>query len=145
MLARGDTSRKRELVHRIGAIEWHDLGDIAAATATYRGAIEEDADDAEAYDALANLYAQGELWNELCELLETRLARSEGAVARSLRARLAEVAASRGDEARARTQSARLLEDPELVARAPRRRRATLRSAWATRTSRARCCAAAPR
>ncbi len=115
VLARGDTSRKRELVHRIGAIEWRDLGDIAAATATYRGAIDDDPDDADAYAALADLYAQAERWEDLCDLLETRLARAEGDVARSLRARLAEVAASRGDEVRARTQSARLLEDPELA------------------------------
>ncbi|HTB74892.1 MAG TPA: tetratricopeptide repeat protein [Polyangiaceae bacterium] len=117
VLARGDASpasRKKELVHRIGAIEWHDLGDVAAATTTYRSAIADDADDADAHAALAELYAQAGRWEDLCELLETRLARAEGDLARSLRARLAEVAASRGDEVRARTQSARLLEDPDL-------------------------------
>jgi tetratricopeptide (TPR) repeat protein len=115
VLARGDTSRRRELMHRIGAIEWHDLNDIVAATATYRAAIEDDADDADAYGALADLYALAERWEDLCELLEARLARAEGEVARSLRARLAEIAATHGYEVRARTQSARLLEDPELA------------------------------
>src|SRR6516225_3827823 len=66
VLARGDTSRKKELVHRIGAIEWHDLGDVAAATETYRSAIEDDADDADAYVALADLYAQAGRWEDLC-------------------------------------------------------------------------------
>jgi tetratricopeptide (TPR) repeat protein len=114
VLAQGDTSRRKELVHRIGAIEWHDLGDMAAATTTYRSAIEDDADDADAHAALADLYAQAERWEDLCDLLEARLGRAEGDLARSLRARLAQVAANRGDEARARTQSARLLEDPDL-------------------------------
>ncbi len=115
VLERGDTSRRRELVHRIGAIEWHDLGDVAAATATYRGAIDDDADDAEAYVALADLYAEAGRWEDLCDLLESRLTRAEGDLARALRARLAQVAATRGDEVRARTQCARLLEDPDLA------------------------------
>ena len=115
VLARGDTTRKKELVHRIGAIEWHDLGDIGAATATYSAALEEDPEDADAYIALSDLYACAERWADLCALLEARLARVDGAAARALRARLAEVAASHGDEERARIQCARLLEDPELA------------------------------
>ncbi len=115
VLARGDTSRKKELVHRIGAIEWHDLGDIAAATATYCAALEDDLEDVDAYVALSDLYACAERWSDLCALLEARLARSEGAAARSLRARLAEIAASHGDDERARIQCARLLEDAELT------------------------------
>ncbi|HEX3769911.1 MAG TPA: tetratricopeptide repeat protein [Polyangiaceae bacterium] len=115
VLARGDTDRKRELLHRIGAIEWHDLGDAGAAIGTYRGALTDDPDDAEAFRALSELYAHVELWSELCALLEDRLARVDGDAARPLRARLAEVAASHGDEVRARVQCARLLEDPGLA------------------------------
>ena len=115
VLARGDTSRKKELVHRIGAIEWHDLGDIDAATATYRAALDDDPEDVDAYAALSDLYACAERWADVCALLEVRLARVEGAAARALRARLAEIAASHGDEERARVQCARLLEDAELT------------------------------
>ena len=115
VLARGDTEKKRELVHRIGAIEWHDLGDAFAAIDTYRAALADDADDADAFGALAELYAHVERWPDLCALLEDRLARVEGDAARALRARLAEVAAAHGDDERARTQCARLLEDPGLA------------------------------
>ena len=115
VLARGATDRRRELVHRIGAIERHDLDDLAAATATYRGALDDDPEDADAFVALAELYALLEQWADLCNLLEERLSRTDGETARSLRGRLAEVAASHGDEHRARTQCARLLEDPGLA------------------------------
>jgi tetratricopeptide (TPR) repeat protein len=115
VLARGDTRRRRELVHRIGAIERHDLNDLAAATATFRGALDDDPEDADAFAALAELYALLEQWADLCNLLEERLSRTDGETARSLRGRLAEVAASHGDEHRARTQCARLLEDPGLA------------------------------
>ncbi len=115
VLARGDTDRRRELVHRIGAIERHDLGDLPAAMSTYRGALDDDAGDADAFVALSELYALVERWPDLCALFEERLAtHSEGEAARALRARLAEVAASHGDEQRARTQCARLLEDASL-------------------------------
>jgi golgin subfamily B member 1 len=115
VLARGDTDRKRELTHRIGAIEWHDLNDVDAATATFRGALDDDADDTDAYVALAELYEHAGRWTDLCRLLESRLTQTEGSAARDLRARLAETAAAHGDEDRARAQCARLLEDPDLA------------------------------
>ena len=104
------------LIHRIGTIEWRDLGDTAAAIATYRAALEGDADDAEANAALEELYAQAELWDDLYALFEERLVRVGGDAARKLRAKLAEIAAGRGDPDRARVQCARLLEDPQLTA-----------------------------
>jgi tetratricopeptide (TPR) repeat protein len=113
-LSRGGSVRRRELLHRIGAIERHDLGDVGAAIETYRTALDEDAADAEAYGALTELYAMAERWPDLCALLEARLARVEGETARSTRATLAEVAASHGDVARARAQCEVLLQDPEL-------------------------------
>ena len=85
-----------------------------AAVATFRGALEDDPEDADAYVALAELYTHSERWADLCHLLEDRLTRAEGDAARALRARLAVVAANHGDEERARTQCARLLEDAEL-------------------------------
>ena len=113
-LARAGTSRRRELLHRVGAIERHDLGDTMGAIQTYRTALDADADDTDAQTALAELYAQTEQWNELCVLLEARLVRVEGDAARATRATLAAVASAHGDEARARAQCARLLEEPEL-------------------------------
>ncbi len=113
--AGGRDAYRRELLHRIGAIEWRDLGDLEAAVATYGTALADDPDDAEAYTALAELYAQRESWSELCALLDAHATRAEGDEARSTRARLAEVAAAHGDDHRARVQCARLLEDPQLL------------------------------
>ncbi len=62
-LARGDATRRRELLHRIGAIERNDLGDVVAAIGTYRAALAEDPDDADAHTALAELFAQTEQYS----------------------------------------------------------------------------------
>ena len=114
-LGRAGPERRKELLHRIGVIERHDLGDVAAAIETYRAALEDDADDADAFAALGELLAQAGRWDELTSLLEARLARVEGDAARATRARLAEVAAEQGDEGRARSQCARLLEDAAIA------------------------------
>jgi tetratricopeptide (TPR) repeat protein len=114
-LGRAEPERRKELLHRIGVIERHDLGDVGAAIETYRAALENDADDADAFAALGELYAQAARWEELTALLEARLARVEGDAARATRARLAEVAADHGDEDRARAQCARLLEDAAIA------------------------------
>jgi len=115
-LARGSPERRRELIHRIGTVQWRDLGDLEAAITTYRAALEGDAEDTEAAAALETLFAKAEQWDNLYTLLEERLARAGGDTARSLRAKIARLAAERGDRERARTQCARLLEDPELRA-----------------------------
>jgi tetratricopeptide (TPR) repeat protein len=114
-LARGAPEQRRGLIHRIGTIEWRDLNDLPAAIATYRAALEGDADDLEAQAALEELFARAELWDDLSLLLEERLARAGGDASRTLRSKLAQLAANRGDEERARAQSARLLEDPQLL------------------------------
>jgi tetratricopeptide (TPR) repeat protein len=113
-LEQASAARRKELLHRIGVVERHDLDDLPAAILTYRLAIADDEDDADAYAALGDLYAQAGRWEELCALLEGRLARVEGDAARAIRARLAEVASQQGDPERARAQCARLLEDPAL-------------------------------
>ncbi len=115
-LARAETSRRRELLHRVGAIERHDLGDAAAAIETYRAALADDPDDTDAQTALGELFAQAHRWDDLCALLEARLTRAEGEAARATRATLAAVASAHGDEERARVQCTRLLEEPELSA-----------------------------
>jgi tetratricopeptide (TPR) repeat protein len=107
-------ARRRALLHRIGGIERSDLSDPAAAIQTYGQALQDDPDDADAHAALAELYAQTGRWAELTARLEARLERVDGDAARGVRASLAELAATHGDEARARAQCARLLEDPQL-------------------------------
>jgi tetratricopeptide (TPR) repeat protein len=114
-LTGGGTERRKELLHRIGTVERHDLRDVGAAIATYRAVLDEDSDDADAYAALEELYAQTEWWGELCALFERRVARIEGDAARSVRAKLVEVSAAHGDVQRARAHYARLLEDPQLA------------------------------
>ncbi len=114
-LARGGSAAKRkELLHRIGAIERNDLGDPAAAIATFRTALEDDQDDADAQVALGELYAQAKRWDDLCTLLEARLARADGETARVLRVTLVGIAAEHGDEGRARLHTARLLDEEGL-------------------------------
>jgi tetratricopeptide (TPR) repeat protein len=113
-IPRATPERRKDLLHRIGVIQRHDLLDVTAAIETYRTALADDPDDADAYEALGELLPQAGRWEELCTLLEERLSRAEGDAARTARARLAEVAAAKGDEARARMQCARLLEDAAL-------------------------------
>ena len=107
-------ARAKELLHRIGVIQRKDLRDSNAAIGTYGSILTIDPDDADAHGALEEMYALAERWPDLCALLETRVARVSGEVARSVRSTLARVAAEHGDAPRARTQCARLLEDPEL-------------------------------
>ena len=109
-----DPDRRRELLGRIGAIERGDLSDPRAAIATYNLALADDPGDGDAHRALVELYGQTGLWAELMALLDARLERTSDDEARTTRAMLAELAASHDDEARARRQCARLLEDPAL-------------------------------
>ncbi len=114
-LAGASPARRRELLHRIGGIERHDLHDSAAAVATFRSALDDDPDDADAFAALEELYRQGERWSELAALIEQGLSRSVGLAAQVLRAKLAPLLALHGDRDRAKTHSAILLEDPDLA------------------------------
>jgi tetratricopeptide (TPR) repeat protein len=107
-------TRRREILHRIGGIQRHDLGDVDAAIETYRQALEHDPADSDAYGALEELYTVAGRWAPLFDLLEGRLARMSGDGSRDLRARLARLAAEHGDPQRAREQCERLLSDPEL-------------------------------
>ncbi|MCL2447549.1 MAG: tetratricopeptide repeat protein, partial [Polyangiaceae bacterium] len=108
-----DPARRRMLLHRIGGIERHDLGDVDAAIATFCSALADDPDDADAAAALEELYAEAERWGDFATFLELRVARSTGDVERSARARLAEILALQGEEARAAIHCHRLLDDPE--------------------------------
>ncbi len=115
-LEQAGPGRRRELLHRIGSIQWHDLNDLDGAIATYRQALDADDNDADAFAALADLYDLASRREELCTLLEARLGRVEGRRARAASGHaFAEVAAAAGDADRARAQCARLLEDTQLA------------------------------
>jgi tetratricopeptide (TPR) repeat protein len=116
-LERGPSpERRRELLHKIGAIQRSDVGDRAGAIETYKTALASDPDDGEARTALAGLYSETEAWDLLSELLEEQLARSTGEEAKRARARIAELAAVHGQPNRARTYARRLLEEALLSA-----------------------------
>jgi Tfp pilus assembly protein PilF len=70
--------RRRALRLTIGAIERRDLGDTAAAVATYRGALAEDATDLAAFAELLDLLEARGDWDALHEEITGRLARADG-------------------------------------------------------------------
>jgi tetratricopeptide (TPR) repeat protein len=107
-------ARRRELLHRIGGIERNDIGDVPAAIATYRAALDDDADDLDASRALEELYRATARWVDLCALLEERLTRTSGGSARAVEAQLAELHAAHGDPYAAEAHCLHLLEDPDL-------------------------------
>src|SRR6185437_12639206 len=124
-----EPARRRELYHAIGAIERRDLGDAAAALATYRRALAEQPDDRRAFDALLEIYEAQGAWGELRAELGRALDRAAGEERAALLLRSAQVAAAHGalDEAALRyaemlAGSATLSEDvlaaAEQVARA---------------------------
>jgi len=115
-LERGpDPARRRALLHRIAGIERNDLANALAAIETYKIALDDDPDDADAHAALYELYGEQGLWPDLCQLLEARLRRAPPDEARHVRAQLATVAAQHGDAARARAQCEALFEDQALA------------------------------
>jgi len=88
--------RRRALLHTIGTIERRDLGDSAAAVATYRSALAEDATDVAAFaELLSLLEARGE-WEALHEELTGQLARAEGDERSATVRRLAAIAVAQG-------------------------------------------------
>jgi golgin subfamily B member 1 len=114
-----EPSRRRELLHAIGAIARRDLGDRAAAVDAYRQAREEDPGDRAAFTALVELYEAGEEWEPLYEELRHAFARESSERGESgeerlgLARRLAELAAARGWQGRAAAHYRALLElDP---------------------------------
>ncbi|MGA3119299.1 MAG: tetratricopeptide repeat protein [Polyangiaceae bacterium] len=114
-LERASGARRRDLLHRIGGIQRHDLADVDGAVTTYRTAIDEDAGDIDAQVALEELYSGSGRWTDLCELLEWRLPQTSGDVSRGLQSRLARLSAEHGDPERARMHCMRLLDDPDLT------------------------------
>jgi tetratricopeptide (TPR) repeat protein len=117
----GDPARRRALRHAIGAIERRDLGDRAAALLTYREALEEDASDEAALEALLALHEAASDWAGLEGELGSAADRASGSAKISLVLRLAALLGARGqlDRAALRYRELMALEpslDDELLA-----------------------------
>jgi tetratricopeptide (TPR) repeat protein len=106
--------RRRQLLHKIGAIQRSDVGDSAGAIETYATALANDPDDGEARATLAALYTETEAWDLLSTLLEEQLARAPQEEAKGVRARIAELASVHGQPNRARAHARQLLEEGSL-------------------------------
>src|SRR5262249_25871780 len=74
----GDAPRPRAPPHAIGTIQRRDLGDTAAAVATYRRALAEDPSDRAALAALLELHEASGDWEALYTEQLSALERAEG-------------------------------------------------------------------
>jgi tetratricopeptide (TPR) repeat protein len=117
-LERGpEPARRRELLHSIGSIERYELLNPDAAIGAYKRALKDDPSDRAAHAALAELYAETEAWDDLCDVLEAHLPHASSPEdARRARAQLAEVAATHGQKDRAAVHAKALLADADLAA-----------------------------
>jgi tetratricopeptide (TPR) repeat protein len=105
-----DPSRRRALLHAIGAIERRNLNDLAAAVATFRLALADDPGDAAAFAELLELHeARGE-WEALYADLVGLLERVEGEERLATVRRLAEISVAQGWRARAAQHSRAVLD-----------------------------------
>jgi tetratricopeptide (TPR) repeat protein len=99
--------RRRELLHAIAVIERRDLGDPIAALATYRRAMEDDASDRLAWEAVLEILEATGAWDEVASELDRALGEgsrliSDGAADRAaLHLRAARVAERLGRGERA--------------------------------------------
>lgn len=112
-----EPARRRELFHKIGAVQRRDLGEVRAAVDTYRRALAEFPEDKAFRGALYAALEASSSWGELYEDLARA---AEGATAEErphLERRLAEVSLSAEEPERAaRHFSAVLASDIDLVA-----------------------------
>ncbi|MDB4938602.1 MAG: Exonuclease SbcC, partial [Labilithrix sp.] len=112
-----EPARRKELLHGIGSIERYELLDPDAAIGAYKRALKDDPTDETAHAALAELYAETEAWDDLCDVLEAHLPNaSSPEEARRARAQLAEVASAHGQPERAALHAKALLADVDLSA-----------------------------
>ncbi|MDB4942278.1 MAG: Exonuclease SbcC [Labilithrix sp.] len=116
-LERGpDASRRKQLLHSIGTIERAELGNPDAAIGAYKRALKDDPADQVAHDALVELYAETEAWDDLCDVLEAHLPHAATAEERKrTRAQLAEVASAHDQKERAVLHARELLGERELT------------------------------
>jgi tetratricopeptide (TPR) repeat protein len=104
-----EPARRRELFHKIGAVQRRDLGEVRAAVETYRRALAEFPDDkafrGALYAALEASQSWGELYEDLARAAETASAEERPHLER----RLAEVSLSADEPERAARHFAAVL------------------------------------
>ena len=109
--------RRRQLLHSIGSIERYELANPDGAVMAYKRALKDDPKDLEAHGALVELYEETEAWEDLCNVLDEHLQHAASPEeARATRAKLAEVAATHGQGARAALHAGALVADRALTA-----------------------------
>jgi tetratricopeptide (TPR) repeat protein len=86
-----DALDRRTLLARVAALEEHQLGDRAAAIATWRDVLADLPSDAGALSALERLYQAAGAWRELIDVLRRMLDHADPAAALQLLARIAEI------------------------------------------------------
>jgi len=96
-----EPSRRRELLHSMGAIQRRDLKDFAAAVETFRLALADDPGDRAAYEGLLEVHVEAEAWDELYGELQRGLERAEGDERMDLELRMAGVSVTSGQPERA--------------------------------------------
>ncbi|MDC3984289.1 tetratricopeptide repeat protein [Polyangium jinanense] len=112
LAATTDPDRRRQIFHSIGTIERRGLRDLAAAAATYRRALEEDAGDRGAYEALLDVLEEGSDAEGLYAALASGVERAADAEERAaITLRMANLSASRGWIERARQHYRSLLDE----------------------------------
>jgi tetratricopeptide (TPR) repeat protein len=112
-----EAPRRKELLHSIGSIERYELLNPDAAIGAYKRALKDDPTDQAAHAALAELFAETEAWDDLCDVLEAYLPNASSPEdARRARAQLAEVAGAHGQKERAALHAKALLADADLSA-----------------------------
>ncbi len=89
-----EPARRRELFHKIGAVQRRDLSDVRAAIGTYKRALEEFADDKAFRGALYASYEVAEAWDELYASLAAALAAAPAEERATIERRLADVSLS---------------------------------------------------
>jgi tetratricopeptide (TPR) repeat protein len=110
-----DPARRRQLLHSMATLQDRELGDRAAAVATWVAAVEEDPKDLTAHDALVALLTDLADWEGLYRELSRALGQAEGERRHVLLLRLGEVAALRNDPYGALQHYRELLERSDLA------------------------------
>jgi len=109
-----DPVRRRELLHAMATLQGRELGDQAAALATWRTAVAEDPRDLVAHDAVVAALTEGADWHGLYDELTQLLAVADGERRSVTLLRLGEVAAMKGDSAAALAHYRELMQAADL-------------------------------
>lgn len=105
-----DPAKRRELFHKIGAVQRRDLRDVQAAISTYRRALGEFPEDKAFRGALFASYEVAEAWGELYDALRATAANAPAEERAGFERRLAEVSLSAHERARAALHFGAVLE-----------------------------------